>query len=208
MKAKGYPCAFRNRSLYFLCNSTTALMSASWKVVSRAAVFCASLSRCITRFLTKDKGTRRCFLPSTPVASTDTGFAASGFAAAAAAGATVGSGSPMRLAASLAKVALSPCSASLGGGAAAAAFGTAAGAAAGADAVAAAGAAAGAEAAAAAGPPAGGTPPVSIFMSTFPTSTVSSALKRTSLMVPASAVLTSTVTLSVSMSAMTSPAAT
>src|SRR5215470_2962265 len=39
------PCFFSNRSLYSARNAITCVMSTSLKVVSVAAVFCASLSR-------------------------------------------------------------------------------------------------------------------------------------------------------------------
>src|SRR5262249_25660800 len=45
MKPSFTPCVFSNRSLYWLRRCITALMSTSLKVVSMAAVFCASLSR-------------------------------------------------------------------------------------------------------------------------------------------------------------------
>ena len=45
MKPSFTPCFFSNRSLYWLRSAITALMSTSLKVVSMAAVFCASFSR-------------------------------------------------------------------------------------------------------------------------------------------------------------------
>ena len=45
MKPSFTPCFFSNSSLYWLRSDITALMSTSLKVVSMAAVFCASLRR-------------------------------------------------------------------------------------------------------------------------------------------------------------------
>src|SRR6267143_1474685 len=45
MKPSFTPCFFANRSLYWLRSAITWLMSTSLKVVSMAAVFCASLRR-------------------------------------------------------------------------------------------------------------------------------------------------------------------
>jgi hypothetical protein len=45
MKPSFTPCFFSNKSLYFVRRSMTAFMSTSLKVVSMAAVFCASFSR-------------------------------------------------------------------------------------------------------------------------------------------------------------------
>jgi hypothetical protein len=49
MKPSFTPCFFSNPSLYFLRRSMTAVMSTSLKVVSMAAVFCASFRRLAMR---------------------------------------------------------------------------------------------------------------------------------------------------------------
>jgi hypothetical protein len=45
MKPSRTPCFFSNTSRYWLRSAITCVMSTSLKVVSMAAVFCASLSR-------------------------------------------------------------------------------------------------------------------------------------------------------------------
>src|SRR5215472_9337769 len=219
MKPSFTPCVFSNRSLYWLRRCITALMSTSLKVVSMAAVFCASLSRraMVARSRVIFTRSSRAASSGTEGARTCTAAAgcATGVGAAAARSiaasmsplvtrpslpvpATLAASMPLSAASRRTEGAVGVSAEAIGVGAAAG-FGAGAGCGGGAG-FAAAGAAAALDAAAPA--------PSLIWPSRAPTATVSPSLAAMSLSTPAAGAGTSIVTLSVSSSTSGSSTAT
>mmetsp|Transcript_5901 Transcript_5901/g.7445 ORF Transcript_5901/g.7445 Transcript_5901/m.7445 type:complete len:320 (-) Transcript_5901:361-1320(-) len=180
MKPSFTPCFFAKSSLYLDRRDMREDISTSWKVVRRAAVFCADLRRSATRFRRVDIFVRRSV--RFPVIGS-TVHEVVGGAGVAGGGGGVGA-------------------AGAAAGGAAAAAGGASGAAAASGTAAASGS--GAVSAAGAAPPSGASASVSIRNKLLPTSTTSSISPKISTIFPGSVARTSTETLSVSSTTTTS----